>query len=164
MSGCQLALQILQVQTPTLSSTLAGKLDNITATTRGGTPIMKWTLNPTAWFPSGSIIHPICFPSILNSGSLYKSPLHAGMVQSVQLRRVVFIPSLLQRMFMPLTRRPRSGETQHGVPNQSSLIVIVGGIEIGKALRGVLREMCLRLEIDIWEAAERSKAADSSRC
>ena len=61
---------------------------------------------------------------------------------------------------MPLTRRPRSGETQHGVPNQSSLIVMVGGIEIGRSPRGI----CLRFEMDIWEAAERSKAADSSRC
>lgn len=131
-------LQILQVQTPTLFSTLTGKLDNITATTRGGMPIMKWILNPTVWFPSCSITHPICFPSIVNSGFLYKSPLHAGTVQSVPLRRVVLILSSLQRMFMPLIMRPRSGEMEHGMPNHSSMIVIVGGIEIGKALRGIL--------------------------
>lgn len=81
----------LQVHTPTLSSILAGKLDNITATRRGGTPIVKWILNPTAWSPSGSIIQPICCPSILNFGFLYKSPLHAGMVHSVYVRRVVLI-------------------------------------------------------------------------
>ena len=81
----------LQVQTPALSSILAGKLDNITATRRGGMPIVKWILNPTAWSPSGSITQPMCCPSILNFGFLYKSPLHAGMVHSVHVRRVVLI-------------------------------------------------------------------------
>jgi len=39
-------------------------------------------------------------------------------------------------------------------------MVIVGGIEIGKALR----EMCLRFSMDTWEATGRSRAADPSRC
>lgn len=82
------------------------------------------------------------------------------MVQIVQVRRVVLTASSLQLMVMPLTRRPRSGEMEHDVPDQSLLIVIVGGIEIGKALR----DICLRFRMDTCEATGRSRAADSSRC
>lgn len=66
------------------------------------------------------------------------------MVQNVHVRRVALTASSLQRIVMPLTRRPRSGEMQHDVPYQSPLIAIVGGIEIEKALR----ETCFRFEMD----------------
>jgi hypothetical protein len=104
----------------------------------------------------------MCFPVRLNSGSLYKCALHAGTVQSVGMRSVVLTAPSLQRMVTPLTRRPRSGEMLHDVPYQSpASTVIVGG---SNGTEEALREICLRFEMDTWEAAERSRAADSSGC